>query len=103
MLKALRMLFLAHSSERVAKTGTEGTLRAEAIYINLSLHYLEQVCTSSWQLNATWAVSPLPLVSTMQAYCENRQLLPLQLWWFVHQASNLQIEIVIPVFVPRRL
>ena len=31
-------------SERVAKTGVEGTTLREARYINLSLHYLEQVC-----------------------------------------------------------
>ena len=31
------------SSERVSKTGVGGTLLKEAKYINLSLHYLEQV------------------------------------------------------------
>lgn len=31
------------SSERVAKTGVDGTLLKEARHINLSLHYLEQV------------------------------------------------------------
>jgi kinesin family protein 6/9 len=30
-------------SERVAKTGVDGTTLREAKYINLSLHYLEQV------------------------------------------------------------
>eukprot|EP00930_Biecheleria_cincta_P040763 TRINITY_DN27921_c0_g1_i1.p1 TRINITY_DN27921_c0_g1~~TRINITY_DN27921_c0_g1_i1.p1 ORF type:complete len:677 (-),score=157.25 TRINITY_DN27921_c0_g1_i1:135-2165(-) len=30
-------------SERISKTGVEGTLQKEARYINLSLHYLEQV------------------------------------------------------------
>lgn len=30
-------------SERVGKTGVEGTTLREAKYINLSLHYLEQV------------------------------------------------------------
>lgn len=30
-------------SERVSKTGIEGTILKEAKYINLSLHYLEQV------------------------------------------------------------
>ena len=30
-------------SERVGKTGVEGNLLSEARYINLSLHYLEQV------------------------------------------------------------
>lgn len=30
-------------SERVTKTGIEGTILKEAKYINLSLHYLEQV------------------------------------------------------------
>jgi kinesin family protein 6/9 len=33
-------------SERVAKTGAEGNLLKEAKYINLSLHYLEQVIVS---------------------------------------------------------
>ena len=33
-------------SERVAKTGVGGQLLTEAKYINLSLHYLEQV--NSW-------------------------------------------------------
>ena len=31
------------SSERVSKSGVGGTLLAEAKYINLSLHFLEQV------------------------------------------------------------
>ena len=30
-------------SERIGKTGVEGNLLSEAKYINLSLHYLEQV------------------------------------------------------------
>lgn len=30
-------------SERVSKTGVDGTTLREAKYINLSLHYLEQV------------------------------------------------------------
>lgn len=30
-------------SERVSKTGVDGTTLTEAKYINLSLHYLEQV------------------------------------------------------------
>uniref|UniRef100_A0A7S4G779 Kinesin-like protein n=1 Tax=Eutreptiella gymnastica TaxID=73025 RepID=A0A7S4G779_9EUGL len=33
-------------SERVGKTGVEGNLLSEARYINLSLHYLEQVITA---------------------------------------------------------
>uniref|UniRef100_A0A7S1N5Q6 Kinesin-like protein n=1 Tax=Eutreptiella gymnastica TaxID=73025 RepID=A0A7S1N5Q6_9EUGL len=33
-------------SERVGKTGVEGNLLSEAKYINLSLHYLEQVITA---------------------------------------------------------
>ena len=84
MLKALRMLFLPHSSERVAKTGTGGTLLAEAIYINLSLHYLEQVIlTAERHLGCPpLPLPPLQLVSSMKAYCENRWLLALQLWWF---------------------
>ena len=32
-----------HRSERVGKTGVGGTLLKEAKYINLSLHFLEQV------------------------------------------------------------
>eukprot|EP01052_Picozoa_sp_SAG31_P050058 SAG31_NODE_11255_length_1049_cov_1.402105_1_plen_302_part_10 len=39
----LVLLFLCH---KVAKTGAEGTLLKEAKYINLSLHYLEQVIVS---------------------------------------------------------
>jgi kinesin family member 6/9 len=34
---------IAKSSERVARTGIDGTLLKEAKYINLSLHFLEQV------------------------------------------------------------
>jgi len=34
---------LVHSSERIGKTGTGGTLLTEAININLSLHHLERV------------------------------------------------------------
>ncbi|MGH0146187.1 UNVERIFIED_CONTAM: hypothetical protein FKN15_049867 [Acipenser sinensis] len=34
-------------SERVGKTGVGGQLLTEAKYINLSLHYLEQVMASS--------------------------------------------------------
>ena len=33
-------------SERIGKTGVKGSLLTEAKYINLSLHYLEQVITS---------------------------------------------------------
>lgn len=33
-------------SDRVSKTGLNGQLLTEAKYINLSLHYLEQVATS---------------------------------------------------------
>ena len=33
-------------SERVGRTGVEGTLLTEAKYINLSLHFLEQVMMS---------------------------------------------------------
>ena len=32
------------SSERIHKTGVDGTILTEAKYINLSLHFLEQVC-----------------------------------------------------------
>lgn len=35
-------------SERVAKTGVGGQLLTEAKYINLSLHYLEQVKWTEW-------------------------------------------------------
>ena len=40
-------LFFSHTyrSERVGKTNVGGTLLTEAKYINLSLHYLEQVRT----------------------------------------------------------
>ena len=31
------------SSERIHKTGVDGTILTEAKYINLSLHFLEQV------------------------------------------------------------
>lgn len=37
------ILLLMISSERVSKTGADGTLLTEAKYINLSLHHLEQV------------------------------------------------------------
>ena len=39
----LYKLPLACRSERVSKTGVNGVLLTEAKYINLSLHYLEQV------------------------------------------------------------
>ena len=64
ILIALGMLFLPHSSERVAKTGTGGTLLTEAIYINLSLHYLEQVYTSSWQ--PKWHLNCFPTSTCFQ-------------------------------------
>ena len=35
-------------SERVKKTNVAGTLLTEARYINLSLHYLEQVTIVRW-------------------------------------------------------
>ena len=35
------------SSERVSKTGVTGTLLSEAKYINVSLHFLEQVCNKN--------------------------------------------------------
>ena len=38
--------FLCFRSERVSKTGVNGVLLTEAKYINLSLHYLEQVSES---------------------------------------------------------
>ena len=41
------LAFLTYRSERVGKTNVGGTLLSEAKYINLSLHYLEQVRTSS--------------------------------------------------------
>ena len=37
--------FSTYRSERVGKTNVGGTLLTEAKYINLSLHYLEQVNT----------------------------------------------------------
>ena len=38
------MILLLHlSSERVSKTGVTGSLLNEAKYINVSLHFLEQV------------------------------------------------------------
>ena len=42
---------VAFRSERVSKTGVNGVLLTEAKFINLSLHYLEQVfpfCTVSF-------------------------------------------------------
>jgi kinesin family member 6/9 len=36
-------LFSFNSSERIGKTNANGLLLTEAKYINLSLHYLEQV------------------------------------------------------------
>ena len=36
--------YFISSSERVSKTGVTGTLLSEAKYINVSLHFLEQVC-----------------------------------------------------------
>ena len=35
---------ILYSSERIHKSNIDGTLLTEAKYINLSLHYLEQVC-----------------------------------------------------------
>ena len=39
-------MFCTYRSERVGKTNVGGTLLTEAKYINLSLHYLEQVNAS---------------------------------------------------------
>ena len=36
-------LYMHPRSERVGKTGVDGVLLTEAKYINLSLHFLEQV------------------------------------------------------------
>lgn len=44
-LAKLHLVDLA-GSERISKTGVEGNLQKEARYINLSLHYLEQVITA---------------------------------------------------------
>lgn len=41
-------------SERVAKTGVGGQLLTEAKYINLSLHYLEQVKWAEGNVNYTY-------------------------------------------------
>ena len=41
-MKKLLKIFV-HRSERIGKTGVNGVLLTEAKYINLSLHYLEQV------------------------------------------------------------
>ena len=40
-------------SERVGRTGVEGTLLTEAKYINLSLHFLEQVMIIERHCDAT--------------------------------------------------
>ena len=46
-------------SERVSKTGVDGTTLREAKYINLSLHYLEQVLTLiPWPSSRVWWVFP---------------------------------------------
>lgn len=45
-------------SERVAKTQVSGTILKEAKYINLSLHYLEQVIIAL-QVTIAWCATPL--------------------------------------------
>ncbi len=42
-------------SERVSRTNIDGTVLREAKYINLSLHYLEQVIIA---LQVTWKSPP---------------------------------------------
>lgn len=46
-------------SERVAKTGVGGLLLTEAKYINLSLHYLEQVKWAEWDVSRTYHFLPV--------------------------------------------
>lgn len=45
-------------SERVSKTGADGDTLMQAKYINLSLHYLEQVCGREgpgvWNMRTCW-------------------------------------------------
>lgn len=50
-------------SERVAKTGVGGQLLTEAKYINLSLHYLEQVRWVEWDVSYTYHLLTLCFVS----------------------------------------
>ena len=51
-------------SERVSKTGVDGTTLREAKYINLSLHYLEQVLTPTLSPRpACWVVHRRPVCS----------------------------------------
>jgi kinesin family protein 6/9 len=45
-------------SERVSKTGIDGTTLKEAKYINLSLHYLEQVLLLSLSLSLSLSLLP---------------------------------------------
>ena len=62
----MEQICFPHRSERVAKTGVNGLLLTEAKYINLSLHYLEQVS----QFYQTWINFQivLSLVSTQRQF-----------------------------------
>lgn len=54
-------MYVLCSSERVSKTGVNGVLLTEAKYINLSLHYLEQV-SCYLLIGRTFIVTVLQLV-----------------------------------------
>lgn len=58
----METLFSCFSSERIHKTGVDGTILTEAKYINLSLHYLEQVCGKS---NVSIIFNPVTVQLTM--------------------------------------
>ena len=82
-------LFFSYTyrSERVGKTNVGGTLLTEAKYINLSLHYLEQVRTvtfvcHSWCLSIYWQCA----VATVDVLMANNYDVNLAKTRYVHSA-----------------
>lgn len=56
-------------SERVAKTGVGGQLLTEAKYINLSLHYLEQVTGQGGPCHTTSVLRTLQQPHILVSFC----------------------------------
>lgn len=78
-------------SERVAKTGVGGQLLTEAKYINLSLHYLEQVKMGTMGCNCIYHVLIDFASGTLLAllFC----CFLLLFWWNIHNI-NFIISII---------
>ena len=91
-------LFFSYTyrSERVGKTNVGGTLLTEAKYINLSLHYLEQVRTvtfvcHSWCLSIYWQCA----VATVDVLMANSYDVNLAKTRYVHPARPWNRRLVL--------